>query len=153
MGIVQEREAPIEVERDVAPGSELLHGELTGEVISAFYAVYNELGHGFLERIYEAAMALELKAHGLRFLQQAPIRVIYRNACIGEYFADFLVERLVVVELKSTRSLGPEHSAQVLNYLKSTRCEVGLLLNFGPRPEIRRLVFDNDRKGTLSWAD
>ena len=129
------------------------HARLTRQIIGAFYDVYNELGYGFLERVYGSALAIELRKMGIELVENAPLRVSYRNTCIGEYVADLLVDGLIIVELKAAKTLAAEHSAQLLNYLKATRCEVGLLLNFGPRPEIRRLAFDNDRKGSLSWVD
>jgi GxxExxY protein len=129
------------------------HAQLTGAIIAAFYQVYGELGYGFLEKVYERAMSYELNDRGLSFRAQRPIRVRYREVLVGEYFADLLVENRVIVELKATERLLKTHSAQLLNYLKSTKYEVGLVLNFGPEPQIRRHIFDNHRKGSLSWID
>ena len=119
---------------------------LTEKIIKIFYRVYNKLGYGFLERVYENAMMIEFKKEGIPAVQQSAIKVLYENSIIGEYFADILVDDKVIVELKASRSLGLENEAQLLNYLKATDIEVGLLLNFGPKPEIKRKVFDNFRK-------
>ncbi len=124
----------------------LLHSELTDKIIAAFYTVYNELGYGFLEKVYENAMAEEMKASGIAFKQQAPVKVHYRNAVVGEYYADFLVEDKVIAELKCAESVAIEHEHQLINYLKATGLEVGLLLNFGANPQIRRKIFTKNRK-------
>lgn len=123
------------------------HTGTTEKVISAFYTVYNTLGYGFLEKVYRNAMALELRKLGLAVVVESPIRVFYDGELVGEYFADLLVGDAVIVELKAARKLADEHEAQLLNYLKATDYEVGLLLNFGPKPEIKRKAFDNSRKG------
>ena len=123
------------------------HGELTEQIIRAFYNVYNTLGYGFLEKVYENALAIELRKMGLAAVQQAPIMVYYAGAVVGEYYADLLVADAVIVEIKAARGLAAEHEAQLLNYLKATPYEVGLLLNFGPKPELMRKVYDNERKG------
>ena len=122
------------------------HAGITEQIISAFYTVYNSLGYGFLEKVYRNAMALELRKLGLAVVVESPICVFYDGELVGEYFADLVVGDAVIVELKAARSLGEEHAAQLLNYLKATDYEVGLLLNFGPKPEIKRKAFDNDRK-------
>ena len=119
---------------------------LTEKIIKIFYRVYNKLGYGFLERVYENAMMIEFKKEGISAVQQSAIKVLYEDNIVGEYFADILVDDKVIVELKASRSLGLENEAQLLNYLKATDIEVGLLLNFGPKPEIKRKVFDNFRK-------
>lgn len=121
------------------------HGELTGQIIEAFYVVYGRLGHGFLEKVYENALALELRERGLRVKQQTPISVLYNGVVVGEYFADLLVEGCVIVEIKAVEKLCEEHLAQLLNYLKATEIEVGLLLNFGPKPETKRKIFETAR--------
>jgi len=122
------------------------HQELTELIIGVFFEVYNELGFGFLEKIYEEAMARVLKSKGLKVQQQAPVPVWFRGAQIGFYEADLVVEGVVVIELKACKALDSSHEAQLLHYLRSTEIEVGLLLNFGPRPQVRRLAFDNERK-------
>ena len=119
---------------------------LTERIIKVFYKVYNNLGYGFLEKVYENAMMLELKKSGISSLAQFPIEVTYAGETIGEYFADILVDNKVIVEVKAAKSLVEENEAQLLNYLKATRIEVGLLLNFGSKPEIKRKAFDNSRK-------
>jgi GxxExxY protein len=122
------------------------HQEITEQIIRAFYEVYNTLGYGFLEKVYENAMAIELRQAGVAVQQQEDIVVNYKGETVGEYAADLLVAGCVIVELKAARELAPEHEAQLLNYLKATPIEVGLLLNFGPRPQVVRKVYDNDRK-------
>jgi len=126
--------------------SDIKYKELTEKIIKVFYRVYNSLGYGFLEKVYENAMMIEFKKERIPAVAQLPIKVQYEDEIIGEYFADILVDNKVIVEIKATRILAPENEAQLLNYLKGTDVEVGLLLNFGPKPEIRRKVFDNLRK-------
>ena len=120
--------------------------DLTEQVLRDFYTVYNTLGYGFLEKVYENALFIELSNHNLVVYQQHPITVKYSGNVIGEYYADLVVNELVILEIKATKFLMDEHEAQLLNYLKATPYEVGLLLNFGPKPEHRRKSFDNDRK-------
>ena len=122
------------------------HRALTEKIIGVFYRVYNTLGYGFLEKIYENAMMLELEKEGIPAVAPSPIKVSYGGRVIGEYFADILVDGKVIVEIKATRGLPFESEAQLLKYLKATDIEVGILLNFGPVPEIKRKVFDNFRK-------
>lgn len=130
---------------------EAKHAHLTKKIIGAFYAVYNSLGYGFLERVYENALMIELTKLGLCVEQQKSITVYYAGKPVGEYFVDIVVDNAVIVELKAVRQLVDDHEAQLLNYLKATTMEVGLLLNFGPTPEIKRKVYDNARKGTTKW--
>lgn len=127
------------------------HQDITELIIKAFYVVYNTLGYGFSEKVYENALAFELRRLGLKVVQQAPIRVYYAGELVGEYFADLLIADVVLVELKAVHALAESHEAQLLNYLKGTLYEVGLLLNFGPKPQMKRKAFDNERKGGLSW--
>ncbi len=117
--------------------------ELTERIINVFYKVYNKLGYGFLEKIYENAMMLELKKEGITSTSQSPIRVLYEGEIIGEYYADILVDNKVIIEIKASRRLAGENEAQLLYYLKATDIEVGLLLNFGIKPEVERKIFDN----------
>ena len=124
----------------------MLHEEITSQIIAAFFAVYNTLGYGFLEKVYENALVLELQRKGLTAQKQIPIKVKYAGQIIGEYFADLLVEDKVIVELKAADKIIPIHEAQLLNYLKATDMEVGLLLNFGPKADFKRKVFSNARK-------
>ena len=128
------------------------HKALTQQIIGAFYTVYNSLGYGFLEKVYENALAIELRALGLKVEQQARIAVYYAGEVVGEYYADLLINDTVILELKATRTIAPEHEAQLLNYLKATPYEVGLLLNFGAEPQIKRKTYDNDRKGDMDWV-
>ena len=120
--------------------------ELTDQIIKIFYRVYDKLGYGFLEKIYENALMIELREEKIDAVAQAPIQVHYKGQIIGEYFADILVDARIIIEIKAGKKLMDEHEAQLLNYLKATSIEVGLLLNFGPTPEIKRKAFDNKRK-------
>jgi len=124
----------------------MLHQQITGKILRAFYNVYNDLGYGFLEKVYENALIHELKGMGLRISQQRPIKVYYDSVLVGEYFADIVVENAVIIELKAVKALHESHSNQLMNYLKATEIEVGLLLNFGEEPELARKIFTNDRK-------
>lgn len=124
----------------------LKHSALTEKIIGTFYDVYNELGHGFLESVYEEAVAIALRQSGLSVERQVPITVWFRGQAIGEFRADLLIEHKVLVELKSVKSLDKAHEAQLLHYLRATEMEVGLLLNFGEHPQFRRMLFDNERK-------
>ena len=128
------------------------HADLTEKIIGAFYKVYNTLGYGFSEKVYENALAHELRKLSLKVEPQARIVVYYDGEIVGEYQADLVVNGVVIVELKAVRQLADEHEAQLLNYLKATPIEVGLLLNFGPKAEIKRKVYDNERKGSLEWT-
>ena len=130
----------------------LKHADVTDKILHAFFKkVYPKLGYGFLEKVYENALALELRRVGLTVEQQARIEVYYDGVVLGEYFADLLVDGVVIVELKAIQRLGPQEEAQLLNYLRATPYEVGLLLNFGPRPDFRRKVFDNANKPSMTW--
>jgi GxxExxY protein len=125
--------------------------DVTDKVLKAFFKVYNTLGYGFAERVYENALAIELKKSGLQVEKQKDITVYYEGELVGDYVADIVVNGIVMLELKAVRTLTEDHEAQLLNYLKATPVEVGLLLNFGAKPEHRRKIFDNDRKGSLNW--
>lgn len=128
-----------------------LHKEITDKVLHAFFKrVYGTLGYGFLEKVYENAMAIALRKAGLKVEQQAKIDVYFEGEIVGEYFADLLVENAVIVELKAARDISEENEAQLLNYLRATPYEVGLLLNFGSKADFRRKAFDNERK-TETW--
>lgn len=122
------------------------HSEITDKIIKAYYNVYNQLGYGFLEKIYEHALMIELPKFGLECKNQFPIKVFYDKKDVGEYFADLLINDLVIVELKAAESLCPEHECQLINYLKATNLEVGLLLNFGKNPQFKRKVLTNEFK-------
>lgn len=129
----------------------LKHSEITDKILHAFYkVVYPQLGYGFLEKVYENALVIALTAIGLKVQQQVKIAVYFQEQVVGEYFADLLVEDAVIVEIKAVSRLLAEHEAQLLNYLRATSYEVGLLLNFGPKPQFIRKAFDNSRK-TITW--
>ena len=128
--------------------TDLKHGLITDQILRVFYDVYNELGHGFLESVYHRSLVLALKAKGLKVSSRVAIPVWFRGERVGQFEADVLVEDCVLLELKAARSLDSSHRAQLLNYLRATDIEVGLLLNFGERPEFKRLVFENLKKGT-----
>ncbi|WP_461630769.1 GxxExxY protein [Labilibaculum euxinus] len=117
------------------------HSEITGLILKAFFNVYNELGYGFLEKVYERAMVLELKHLDLEVGEQKRITVFYKDEKVGDYFADLIVNDQVIIELKAVERIAPEHEVQLVNYLKATNIEVGLLLNFGAKPQYKRKVF------------
>lgn len=125
---------------------DLLHKEITEKIIKAFYKVYNTLGYGFLEKVYEKAMAIELRKMGVEVKCQYPITVYYESEIVGEYFADLIVNDIVVIELKASKTLLEEHEYQLINYLKATKIELGLLMNFGKEAEYKRKVFMNKFK-------
>jgi GxxExxY protein len=122
------------------------HSDLTEQIIGAFYAVYSALGYGFLENVYVKALMIELTKRGLKVWDELPIHVYYDGQLVGEYFADLVVNELIILEIKAAKALATEHEAQLLNYLNATPYEVGLLLNFRPKPETKRRPFDNNRK-------
>ena len=125
---------------------------ITEKILHAFFKdVYPKLGYGFLERAYENALAIVLRRMGLRVQQQAKILVYFEGQVVGEYYADLLVEEKVIVELKAVQGILAEHEAQLLNYLRATPFEVGLILNFGPKPTFIRKAFDNSRKASQTW--
>ena len=122
------------------------HEDLTNKIIKAFYKVYNTLGYGFLEKVYENALFLQLRQEGLFVEKQKKIEVYYLGSLVGEYYSDLIVNELIILELKAHECLLVEHENQLINYLKATNIEVGLLLNFGKKPELKRKIFDNDKK-------
>ena len=126
-----------------------LHQDLTEKIIKAYYNVYNELGYGFLEKVYENALMIELKSMGLYCEKQKPISVSFKGYTVGDYYADIIVENKVIIELKAVEGLIEEHEAQLLNYLKATEIEVGLLLNFGKKPQLKRKIFENIYKKSV----
>ena len=125
---------------------DLKYSDLTGKIIEIFYKVYDELGYGFLEKIYENALAHEFGKLGLGFRKQAPISVLYDGVVMGKYFADFIVEDRVIVEVKAGKYLGEDGEKQLINYLRATGLEVGLLLGFGKKAEFKRKVFEIVKK-------
>ena len=122
------------------------HKELTDRILKIFYKVYNKLGYGFLEKVYENALMIEFRNERIPATPQSPIKVFYDGEIVGEYFADIQVDNKIIIEIKAAKRLAEDNEAQMLNYLKATEIEVGLLLNFGPKPEFKRKVFDNSRK-------
>ena len=125
----------------------LLHEEITDIIIRCFYKVYNELGFGFLEKVYENALLIELKKSGLESAKQIPIEVSYQGYPVGNYFADIIVNNKVIIEIKAGEgSLIEVHELQLINYLRATKIEVGLLLSFGKKPVFKRKIFTNDHK-------
>jgi len=120
--------------------------ELSSKIINVFYTVYNTLGYGFLEKVYENAMLIELSEMDVNCSRQVPISVIYGNEIVGEYYADILVDDKIILELKAIKTLTKQDEAQLLSYLTATNIEVGLLLNFGEKPEFIRKIFDNEFK-------
>jgi GxxExxY protein len=124
----------------------LLHKSLTDTILKAYYNVYNELGFGFLEKVYQKSLYFELKSLGCKVEAQKPIKVYFKNQLVGEYYADLIVEDKVIIELKACELLMNVHTAQIMNYLKATSIEVGMLLNFGEEPEFKRVIYTNNRK-------
>ena len=116
------------------------HQELTAQIIQCAYTVHNTLGFGFLDGVYQNALLIELGKNGLKAVKETPIKVSYNGQIVGDYVADILVEDKIILELKSVKELHPAHEAQLTNYLKATGLEVGLLINFGERVEIKRKV-------------
>lgn len=125
------------------------HENITEKIIQAFYKVYNTLGYGFLERVYENAMYIELTVMGFKVEKQKAIVVYYFGRGVGNYNADMIIDDAVIVELKASECLCEENEFQLVNYLKATNIEVGLLLNFGKKPQMKRKIFDNDKKPML----
>lgn len=121
------------------------HSDITEKIIKAFYKVYNTLGYGFLEKVYQNSLFIELVAMGLFVKKQEKIKVYYEGKEVGEYYADLIADGCVIVELKAAETLCEEHEFQLINYLKATEIEVGLLLNFGKKPEFKRKVFSNQK--------
>jgi GxxExxY protein len=130
----------------MAVNSNYRHSELTDAIIAVFYEVYNELGYGFLESVYRNSLRLALLEKGLSVEQEVPVAVFFRGKNVGDFRADLVVNGTILLELKTAERIVPAHESQVLNYLRSTSLELGLILNFGPKPQVRRLLLDNSRK-------
>jgi GxxExxY protein len=131
---------------------DLKHKDITDKILYAFFKiVYPQLGYGFLEKMYENALRIALQSMGLKVQQQEKFAVYFQEQMVGEYFADLSVENVVLVELKAASRITGEHESQLLNYLRATPYEVGLVLNFGAKPDFRRKVFDNERK-PITWT-
>ena len=126
--------------------AELKHSELTEKIIGAFFAVYNELGPGFLESVYQRSMSIALNQMGLRSESESPVQVWFRGQQVGDFRADLIVEGTVLLEIKTARNIDSSHESQILHYLRATRFEVGLLFNFGPQAQFRRYILENERK-------
>lgn len=124
----------------------LKHSDTTEKVIGVFFDVYNELGHGFLESVYQESMAIALADVGLKVEREVLVPVYFRGKSVGDYRADLVVNGVVIVELKTAKALEASHEAQLFHYLRATEVEVGILLNFGPKPQFKRIAFDNERK-------
>lgn len=129
--------------------TDLLHKEISKPILKIFCDVYNQLGYGFLEKIYQNVMYFELIEQGYKVEAQKQIKVYFKNQLVGEFYADLLVEDTIILELKACECLVSSHVAQLMNYLKSTKIEVGLVLNFGETPDFKRLVYTNNRKQNL----
>ena len=125
---------------------ELLHKNITDIILKSYYKVFNNLGYGFLEKVYENALFYELKKQGLVCEKQKPIKVYYDEIQVGEYYADIIVNECIIIELKAAESLAEEHEFQLINYLKATDIEVGLVLNFGKNPQFKRKILTNQKK-------
>ena len=126
--------------------SMILHEELTEQILEAFYEVYNELGYGFLEKVYQNALFFELKSRGFDVLPQKRCGVYYKGKEVGEYYSDIIVNDLIILELKAKECIIEEYKLQLLNYLKASSIEVGFVLNFGKKPEFSRKIFSNQNK-------
>ena len=130
----------------MAIDSNYKHSELTDSIIGVFYEVYNELGFGFLESVYRNSLRIALLEKGFTVEQEAPLAVFFRGKNVGDFRADLIVNGMVLLELKTADNIAAAHESQVLNYLRSTSIELGIILNFGPKPQVRRLLLDNSRK-------
>jgi len=128
------------------------HSELTEAIISAFYFVYNTLGYGFLEKVYRNALIHELRKRGYEVKCNVAINVLYDGVIVGEYYADVIVNDMIILELKAVEAIAPEHEAQLINYLKATGLEIGLILNFGPKPQVRRKIYETARNKSKKSA-
>lgn len=125
---------------------EILHKELTDKIIDAFFEVYIELGYGYLEKVYQNSLYLELIAKGHKVEAQKEMKIYYKGREVGIYYADLVVDDLVILELKAADAINEAHQAQLLNYLRGTDKEIGYVLNFGPKPAFSRKIYTNDRK-------
>jgi len=134
----------------MAIDSKYKHSELTDLIIAVFYEVYNELGFGFLESVYRKSLCLALLQKGVSVEQEVPVAVFFRGQNVGDFRADLVVNRTILLELKTAEQIIAAHESQVLHYLRSTALELGLILNFGPKPQVRRLLLDNSRKHAKS---
>ena len=129
--------------------ADLLRKEISKPILQVFYDVYNQLGYGFLEKVYQNAMYFELISQGYKVEARKQIKVYFKNQLVGEFYADLLFEDTIIVELKACEHLINSHVAQLMNYLKATQIEVGLVLNFGETLDFKRLVYTNNRKSNI----
>jgi GxxExxY protein len=129
-----------------APGMNLLHYELTDQIIGVFYDVYNETGSGFLEQVVQTALVIALRSAGLTVLEHASYPVFFRGEIIGDFHPDVVVNNKVLIEVKSESVITARDEAQAINYLRVSDLEVALILNFGPKPQVVRRVLSNERK-------
>jgi GxxExxY protein len=128
------------------------YADLSEKILEVFFKVYQELGYGFNEKVYQNALMIALKEAGFNVEGQRSISGYFRGQVVGEYFADIVVNNIILLELKTAKQIIDEHEAQLLNYLKATYFEVGYVLNFGPTYSFKRKIYDNERKGPLTWA-
>ena len=128
------------------------YADLSEKIIKIFYQIHTELGYGFSEKVYQKVFGIALRESGLKVDEQIPITVYYHGQVVGEFFGDMIVNDVILLELKAASALLDEHEAQLLNYLKATKIEVGYVLNFGKSATFKRKVYDNDRKGSLRWT-
>ncbi len=144
----------MQARRDLTPKKpfEGKYADLSEKIIKVFYQVHNELGYGFSEKVYKRVFAIALRESGFKVDEQVAIKVYYHGQVVGEFFADMVVNDVILLELKSVDTIIDEHEAQLLNYLKATEIEVGYVLNFGKSATFKRKVFDNERKGSLRWT-
>jgi len=126
----------------------LKHKELTDQIIQSFYKVYNELGTGFLETIYENSLVIVLRERGLKVDQQKDLKVKFRDVIVGDYRTDLIIDDKIIIEIKAVSKLIKAHEAQLIHYLKATGIEVGIILNFGDSPEFKRMIFSKNKKGS-----
>ena len=130
----------------------LKHGELTEKIIGIFFDLYNELGHGFLESVYKEAFSVNFAEHGIFFQRQLAVPVWFHGQQIGDLRTDLLVDSKVIIELKAARQIDSSCQKQLLNYLRATDIEVGILFNFGPKAELKRYIFENEKKNPRESA-
>ncbi len=138
--------------KEMHPKFESKYADLSENILEVFFKVYQELGYGFNEKVYQNALAIALREAGFKIEIQRPIQVYFHGQLVGEYFADIVVNNVILLELKAAKQIIDEHEAQLLNYLKATDLEVGYVLNFGPTSSFKRKIYDNERKGSLAWA-
>lgn len=120
-----------------------LHSEITGEIIKAAYYVHNYLGFGYLESIYEKSMVIKLRKMGFKVESQVPIKVYFEGELVGDFRADLVINDTIIIELKAVGMLHSKHEVQLVNYLKATEIEVGLVMNFGEELKFKRKIFSN----------